>query len=128
RIRAPHTTALDGDRPLRGRNHSLLIRSLPCTTRRHKFTKGNAMRIRALAIVTALALPTIAIADDQPKTPEQTPPADKAPADRTPTDMTNEKTTNAPTKTPAAPGKSDKAAKLSDGDVKIIAHLHHVNQ
>ena len=71
------------------------------------FTKGNAMTIRALAIVTALALPALAIADDQPK----------------PTDKTNEKTTNAP-----APVKGDKAAKLSDGDVKIVAHLHHVNQ
>jgi len=65
------------------------------------------MTIRALAIVTALALPALAIADDQPK----------------PTDKTNEKTTNAP-----APVKGDKAAKLSDGDVKIVAHLHHVNQ
>ena len=68
------------------------------------------MTIRALAIITALALPTAAIADD----PNKTPPADKT------TDKTNEKTTN-------APGKTDKSAKLSDGDVKIIAHLHHVN-
>jgi putative membrane protein len=73
------------------------------------------MTIRALAIVTALALPTAAIADDQNKTP---------PADKT-ADKTNEKTTNAPTD--KAPGKTDKSAKLSDGDVKIVAHLHHVN-
>lgn len=64
------------------------------------------MTIRALAIITALALPTAAIADDQNKT--------------------NEKTTNtAADKTPA---KTDKTAKLSDGDAKIVAHLHHVNQ
>lgn len=53
------------------------------------------MKLRVLAIVTALALPTAAIADD--KTP------------------TTDKTTG-------------KAAKFGDGDVKIIAHLHHVNQ
>ena len=58
------------------------------------------MKIRALVIVTALALPTLAVADDN-KTPDKPPATDK--------------TTN-------------KAAKLSEGDVKIIAHLHHVNQ
>jgi putative membrane protein len=66
-----------------------------------------------LAIVTALALPSAALAD-----PDKTPPADKAP------DKTNEKMTDkAPIKT-----DKDKNPKLADGDVKIIAHLHHVNQ
>jgi len=51
------------------------------------------MKLRTLAIITALALPSLAIADD----------------------------TN-----PAKP--AEKAAKLSAGDVKIVAHLHHVNQ
>jgi putative membrane protein len=76
------------------------------------------MMIRALAIVTALALPTAALAQDK------TPPADKtSPADKTPpADKTNEKTTD------KTPGKTDKTAKPSDGDVKIMAHLHHVNQ
>ena len=69
------------------------------------------MMIRVLAIVTALALPSIALAD-----PDKTPPADKAP------DKTNEKMTD------KAPVKTDKDAKLADGDVKIIAHVHHVNQ
>ena len=69
------------------------------------------MMIRVLAIVTALALPSVALAD-----PNKTPPADKAP------DKTNEKMTD------KAPIKTDKNAKLADGDVKIIAHLHHVNQ
>jgi putative membrane protein len=63
------------------------------------------MKLRALAIVAALALPTIALAD---------PPA-KAPADQT---MTPDKT--------AKP--SDGTAKLSADDTKIVAHLHHVNQ
>ena len=56
------------------------------------------MKLRALAIIisanAALALPTLAIADD-----------------------------NTPTTT-----KADAAAKLSDGDAAIVAHLHHVNQ
>jgi len=78
------------------------------------------MMIRALAIVTALALPTAALAQDKTPPAAKTPPADKT------TDKTNEKTTNAPTD--KTPGKTDKSAKLSDGDVKIMAHLHHVNQ
>jgi putative membrane protein len=52
------------------------------------------MKIRALAIIAALALPGAALAD-----------------------KTNEKTTN-----------TAAAAKLADSDVKIVAHLHHVNQ
>jgi putative membrane protein len=52
------------------------------------------MKIRAFAIVAALALPTAALAEPPPSPPT----------------------------TAKAPG-----AKLSDGDVKIIAHLHHVN-
>jgi putative membrane protein len=79
----------------------------PLARPKGEFTKGTEMKIRALAIITALALPTLALADN-----DKTPPADK----------TNEKTTD---KTPA---KTDKAAKLSDGDVKLMAHLHHVNQ
>jgi putative membrane protein len=52
------------------------------------------MKIRALAIIAALALPTLAIAQESPQAPKPT----------------------------------EKAAKLSANDVKIIAHLHHVNQ
>jgi predicted outer membrane protein len=65
-----------------------------------------AMKIRALAIISALALPTVAFADD-PK-----------PSDADATKATASDTTN-------ATGKTDK---LSDGDAKIVAHLHHVNQ
>ena len=50
------------------------------------------MKLRTLAIIAALALPTLAVADD---------------------------TTNK---------SSDKAAKLSANDTKIVSHLHHVNQ
>jgi putative membrane protein len=60
-----------------------------------KFTKGTIMTLRALTIITALALPALATADD---------------------------------KTTTTVKSNDKAAKLSDGDVKIIAHLHHVDQ
>jgi predicted outer membrane protein len=62
------------------------------------------MKIRALALITALALPTLAVAD---KTPTDT----KTPATGTTTDT-----------------KDTKNAKLADADVKIIAQLHHVNQ
>jgi putative membrane protein len=62
------------------------------------------MKIRALAIVTALALPTLAIADDS-----KTPATDKTAA--------TDKTTG-----------TDKTGKLSADDAKIISHLHHVNQ
>ena len=56
------------------------------------------MKLRALAIITAFALPTLAIADTKPPTTA----SDKA--------------------------ASDKAGKLSADDAKIISHLHHVNQ
>jgi putative membrane protein len=56
------------------------------------------MKIHAFAVVAALALPALAYAD-----------------------KTNEKTTNT---NPAAPA----TAKLAESDVKIVAHLHHVNQ
>ena len=64
--------------------------------------KGTVMKIRALAIISALALPSVALADD-----------------KTPADTTTKTDT---TKTDSA------SAKLSDGDTKIVAHLHHVNQ
>jgi putative membrane protein len=74
------------------------------------------MKIRALAIISALALPTIALAEPSPPPPTTS---------GTPTDTMKNDTTKADTGTP---GTSDPSAKLSDSDVKIIAHLHHVNQ
>jgi len=59
------------------------------------------MKLRALAIITAFALPTLAIADDK------TPAADKTATDKATT---------------------EKTGKLSADDLKIISHLHHVNQ
>jgi putative membrane protein len=88
------------------------------------------MKLRAFAIVAALAAPGLAIA-----TPADTPPTN------TPTN--NAPTNNSPNNQPANPNpdkspprstssgdtsKGDKGAKLSDADVKVIAHLHHVNQ
>lgn len=55
------------------------------------------MKIRALAIITTLALPALAIAQDKPQ--------DKP-----------------------ATTKTEKPAKLSAEDAKIISHLHHLNQ
>jgi len=69
------------------------------------------MKLRALAIVSALALPSVAFAGD------------KTPSDPTPSDTKTDTTrTDTTTKTDGA------SAKLSDGDTKIVAHLHHVNQ
>jgi putative membrane protein len=53
------------------------------------------MKFISLALITALALPAVAIADDMKK---------PAPADKT-----------------------KAAAKLVDDDVKLVAHVHHVN-
>jgi len=88
------------------------------------------MMIRVLAIVTALALPSVALAQDK------TPPADKT-TDKA-TDKANDKSNDKSTDksmdktnqkmTDKAPVKTVKSAKLSAGDVKILAHLHHVNQ
>lgn len=98
------------------------------------------MKLRAFAILAALAVPGLASA---------------APADTPPTNPTsnNAPTSNSPSNQPANPNpdksqpkagspsdmpsdktagtdaKTDKTgAKLSDGDTKTIAHLHHVNQ
>jgi predicted outer membrane protein len=69
------------------------------------------MKIRALAIISALALPTLALAEPAP------------------TDTVKNDTTKADTKTDKTDTtKPDMNGKLSDGDTKIIAHLHHVNQ
>jgi putative membrane protein len=66
------------------------------------------MKIRALAILSALALPTLALAEP------------------TPPDTVKDDTTKADTKSDTT--KPEMNGKLSDGDTKIIAHLHHVNQ
>src|SRR5689334_15799459 len=86
------------------------------------------MKLRALAIVTALAVPTLALAQTptpppSPSSPPSSLPSDKDKKDDMDKDKTNQKTTQ-------SPGSMDKSrtAKLSDADVKIISHVHHVNQ
>ena len=89
------------------------------------------MKLRALAIVAALAAPALVSA-----TPADTPP--------THTTNNNAPTNNSPNNNPANPTpdkspprtttpsdtSSGKTAggKLADPDIKVIAHLHHVNQ
>lgn len=98
------------------------------------------MKLRAFAILAALAAPGLAGA-----TPADTPPTN------TPT--SNAPTNNSPNNQPANPtpdksppkgassgdtsssksagndaNKGEKGGKLSDADIKVIAHLHHVNQ
>ena len=63
------------------------------------------MKIRAFAVIAALAIPMVALAD----TPKNNPNYDK--------------TTDNPNK----PTDKDKT-KLSDADMAILSHLHHVNQ
>jgi len=99
------------------------------------------MKLRALAIVTALALPTIASAQSSP-TGDKSPttlPSDKS-ADKS-QDKSNDKSSDKSSDksndksndksmdrtTDKTTGNGDKNAKLNDGDTKIIAHLHHVN-
>lgn len=70
------------------------------------------MKMSALAIISALALPTVAFAQTAKD-------GDKPSMNSTdPSTSTSKPTT----------GDSGNAAKLGDGDTKIIAHLHHVNQ
>jgi len=79
------------------------------------------MKIRGLAIISALALPTLAFA--------QATPTDTTKTDTNKTDTTKNDTTKAdPKPDTTKPDMNNKSAKLSDGDSKIIAHLHHVNQ
>jgi len=89
------------------------------------------MKLRAFAILAALAAPGLAGA-----TPADTPPTN-TPTNNAPTNNSpnNQPTNPTPDKSPArgtssdtSSNKGDKGAKLSDADVKVIAHLHHVDQ
>ena len=100
-------------------------------------TKGTVMKLRAFAILAGLAVPGLAVATPA-DTPATNPPTSNAPTNNSP----NEKPAHpTPDKSPskgasAGDTSSNKTtgndakmgAKLSDGDIKIIAHLHHVNQ
>jgi len=65
------------------------------------------MRLHVLVACVALALPASAIGDD--KTP-----TDKTPTDKTTTDKDKD--------------KAKTTTKLSDAEISILAHVHHVNQ
>ena len=89
------------------------------------------MKLRAFAILAGLAVPGIAGA-----TPADTPPTN-TPTNNAPTNNSpnNNPTNPNPDKSPprstsSSDTSSNKTAgaKLSDGDIKTIAHLHHVNQ
>lgn len=75
------------------------------------------MKLRAFAILAALAVPALASA-----VPAENPPANNSPShnpDKSPPKGTSDTSSN---KT------AESGAKLSDAEVKTIAHLHHVNQ
>lgn len=92
------------------------------------------MKIGALVLISALSLPTLALAQSQPTPPrpDTTAPAPDPNKPGTGTD------TAAPAPDPNKPGtgttdtapRTDtaKAGKLSEGDIKIVAHLNHVNK
>lgn len=95
------------------------------------------MKLRAFAIFAALAGPGIALATPA-DTPPTNPPSNNPPTSNSPN---NNPATPTPDKAPskgtgAGDTSTDKTtgndakmgAKLSDGDIKTIAHLHHVNQ
>jgi putative membrane protein len=94
------------------------------------------MKLRAFAILAALAVPGLASAapsDPPPNSPPNsnapTSAPNNQPADPTP-DKSPPKTTGASdsSSSKTAAGDAKSGAKLSDGDIKTIAHLHHVNQ
>lgn len=95
------------------------------------------MKLRAFAILAGLAVPGLAVA-----TPADTPPTN-TPTNNAPTNNSpnNNPTNPMPDKSPSkgasagdtSPNKTTgndakMGAKLSDSDIKTIAHLHHVNQ
>lgn len=110
------------------------------------------MKLRAFAILAALAVPGLASAVPA-DVPPTNPPNNNAPNNNTPSNMPTNPTpdqTPVPDQSPTNPsdkttppsklpsegnrtgdtGKTGdaKGGKLSDADTKIVAHLHHVNQ
>jgi putative membrane protein len=89
------------------------------------------MKLRAFAIVAALITPGIASATPADTPPTNTP-TNNAPTNNSPNNQpanpTPDKSPPRGTASDASSNKGDKSAKLSDADVKVISHLHHVNQ
>jgi putative membrane protein len=82
------------------------------------------MKLRAFAIIAALATPALAIA-----TPADNPPTNNAPTTNPNPDRSPPRGTSSDTSTgKTTGGDMNKGAKLGDADVKTISHLHHVNQ
>lgn len=72
------------------------------------------MKFRAFAIIAAFAVPALASAEQAPtEPPPANPPANNQPKQGSDTPRGND---------------TGKTAKLSDAEVKVIAHVHHVNQ
>ena len=78
------------------------------------------MKLRAFAILAALAVPGLASA-----APADTPPAKNSPSSN-PTSPTPDK--SPPKGNTSSSKTADSGGKLSDSEIKTIAHLHHVNQ
>jgi putative membrane protein len=72
------------------------------------------MKLRVFAILAALAAPGLASANPTNPTPDKSPPKGTTSSDTSSGNKTG--------------SDANKGAKLSDADIKIIAHLHHVNQ
>ncbi|HEX8107306.1 MAG TPA: DUF4142 domain-containing protein [Kofleriaceae bacterium] len=94
------------------------------------------MMLRKFAILAALvpALASAAPADTPPtNTPTNNAPTNNTPNNH-PADPTPDKsppkgtTSSSDTSSNKTAGNAEKGAKLSDADIKVIAHLHHVNQ
>ncbi|HEU4726904.1 MAG TPA: DUF4142 domain-containing protein [Kofleriaceae bacterium] len=83
------------------------------------------MKLRALVILSALALPAAALADNDKTPPSKTP--DKTTDKSSDSDRSMDKT-GGKTTAPTTPSNEKTAAKLSADDTKIISHVHHVNQ
>jgi putative membrane protein len=103
------------------------------------------MKLRALAVIAAFAMPALASATPADVPPTNTPtnnsptnntpsnhPADPTPMpDQAPATPGKLPSDSSPTRSPsdkATAGDTNKSEKLSDADTKIVAHLHHVNQ
>jgi putative membrane protein len=84
------------------------------------------MKLRAFAILAALTAPGLASATPADTLPTNTP-TNNAPTNQ-PANPTPDKSPPGSTSSDDTSKKADKAAKLSDADIKVIAHLHHVNQ
>jgi len=93
------------------------------------------MKLRAFAILAALAAPGLAGATPADNPPTNTP-NNNAPTNNTPSNHPAGTTPDKSPSTSPSDTSSNKAAgndaktgaKLSDGDIRTIAHLHHVNQ